>query len=219
MELRAYWTIIWRRIWLVALIVRVVVLYIGYEYYHVGRHPGGLSEYQSTITYQIGLQASAKGTDPSYADNIAVSEALADTLVKGPILTSKEFDTQVSQQVGLDMSTNNIGTFLDYVITNNATHSSSDTNVQPAVSARVISDATNPVKVPGTFTEKAATFAILLLVALIVGIALTFLADYLDDRIYGKEEAADLLQLPIYGELPPAKAQVKSKQRLQSPAA
>jgi len=276
MELRAYWTIIWRRIWLVALIVGVVVLYIGYEYYHVGRHPGGLSEYQSTITYQIGLQASAKGTDPSYADNIAVSEALADTLVKGPILTSKEFDTQVSQQVGLDMSqiiqrygpnpdlgnwqdpaaigaalnatndhslvavnvtwttpagawaiaeavgdvsTNNIGTFLDYVITNNAAHSSSDTNVQPAVSARVISDATNPVKVPGTFTEKAATFAILLLVALIVGIALTFLADYLDDRIYGKEEAADLLQLPIYGELPPAKAQVKSKQRLQSPAA
>ncbi len=278
MELRAYWTIIWRRIWLVALIVGVVVLYIGYEYYHVGRHPGGLSAYQSTITYQIGLQASAKGTDPSYADNIAVSEALADTLVKGPILTSKEFDTQVSQQVGLDLSqiiqrygpnpdlgnwqdtaaigaalnatndhslvtvnvtwttpagawaiaeavgdvsTNNIGTFLDYVITNNAAHSSPDTNVQPAVSARVISDATNAVKVPGTFTEKAATFAILLLVALIVGIALMFLADYLDDRIYGKEEAADLLQLPIFGELPRAKAaeQVKSKQRLQSPAA
>ncbi len=276
MELRAYWTIIWRRIWLVALIVGVVVLYIGYEYYHVGRHPGGLSAYQSTITYQIGLQASTKGTDPSYADNIAVSEALADTLVKGPILTSREFDTQVSQQVGLEMSqiiqrygpnpdlgnwqdpavigaalnatndhslvtlnvtwttpagawaiaeavgdvsTNNIGTFLDYVITNNAAHTSPNANVQPAVSARVISDATNPVKVPGTFTEKAATFAILLLVALIVGIALTFLADYLDDRIYGKEEAADLLQLPIYGELPPAKAQVKSKQRLQSPAA
>jgi len=276
MELRAYWTIIWRRIWLVALIVGVVVLYIGYEYYHVGRHPGGLSAYQSTITYQIGLQASTRGTDPSYADNIAVSEALADTLVKGPILTSREFDTQVSQQVGLEMSqiiqrygpnpdlgnwqdpaaigaalnatndhslvtvnvtwttpagawaiaaavgdvsTNNIGTFLDYVITNNAAHTSPNANVQPAVSARVISDATNPVKVPGTFTEKAATFAILLLVALIVGIALTFLADYLDDRIYGKEEAADLLQLPIYGELPPAKAQVKSKQRLQSPAA
>ena len=119
------------------------------------------------------------------------------------------------------MSTNNIGTFLDYVITNNAAHSSPNSNVQPAVSARVISDATNAVKVPGTFTEKAATFAILLLVALIVGIALMFLADYLDDRIYGKEEAADLLQLPIFGELPRAKAaeQVKSKQRLQSPAA
>jgi len=276
MELRAYWTIIWRRIWLVALIVGIVVLYIGYEYYHVGRHPGGLSAYQSTITYQIGLQASTKGTDPSYADNIAVSEALADTLVKGPILTSREFDTQVSQQVGLEMSqtiqrygpnpdlgnwqdpaaigaalnatndhslvtvnvtwttpagawaiaeavgdviTNNIGTFLDYVITNNAAHPSPNANEQPAVSARVISDATNAVKVPGTFTEKAATFAILLLVALIVGIALTFLADYLDDRIYSKEEAADLLQLPIYGELPRAKAQVKSKQRLQPPAA
>jgi len=277
MELRAYWTIIWRRIWLLALIVGVVVLYIGYEYYHIGRHPGGLTAYQSTITYQIGLQASTKGIDPSYADNIAVSEALADTLVKGPILTSKEFDTQVSQQVGLDMgliiqrygpnpdlgnwrdpaaigaalnatndhslvtvnvtwttpagawaiaeavgdvSTNNIGTFLDYVITNNATHPSPNPNEQPAVSARVISDATNAVKVPGAFTEKAVIFAILLLVALIVAIALTFLADYLDDCIYSKEEAADLLQLPVYGDLPRAKpsGQVKSKHRLQSPA-
>src|SRR5260370_17012086 len=104
MELRAYWTIIWRRIWLVALIVGVVVLYIGYEYYHVGRHPGGLSAYQSTITYQIGLQASAKGTDPSYADNIAVSEALADTLVKDPILTSKEFVTHFSHHPALYLS-------------------------------------------------------------------------------------------------------------------
>ena len=278
MELRAYWAIIWRRIWLVALIVGVVVLYIGYEYYHVGRHPGGLSAYQSTITFQIGLQASTKGTDPSYADNIAVSEALADTLVKGPILTSREFDTQVSRQVGLDMSqiiqrygpnpdlgnwqdpaaigaalnatndhslvtvnvtwptpagawaiaeaagfvsANNIGTFLDYVITNNASHPSPNTNVQPPVSARVISDATNAVKVPGAFTEKVVTFVILLLVALIVGISLAFLADYLDDRIYGKEEAADLLQLPVYGELARAKASglVKSKQRISSPKA
>ena len=263
MELRAYWAIIWRRIWLVALIVGVVVLYIGYEYYHVGRHPGGLSAYQSTITFQIGLQASTRGTDPSYADNIAVSEALADTLVLGPILTSREFDTQVSRQVGLDMSqiiqrygpnpdlgnwqdpaaigaalnasrvhslvtvnvtwstpagawaiakavgdvsANQIGTFLDYVITNSALHPSSGTNVQPAVSGRVISDATNAVKVPGAFAQKAATFTILLLVALIVGISLAFLADYLDDRIYGKDEAADLLQLPVYGELPRAKA-------------
>jgi capsular polysaccharide biosynthesis protein len=277
-ELRAYWAIIWRRIWLVALIVGVVVLYIGYEYYHIGKTPGGLSAYQSTITFQIGLQANTKGTDPSYADNIVVSEALADTLVMGPILTSREFDTQVSRQVGLDMSqiiqrygpnpdlgnwqdpaaigagltashvhslvtvnvtwptlagawaiaeavgdvsANNIGTFLDYVITNNASHPTSDANVQPAVSARVISDATNAVKVSGAFAQKEATFIILLLVALIVGIALAFLADYLDDRIYGKDEAAGLLQLPIYGELPRAKASgpFKSKQRISSPTA
>ena len=273
MELRAYWAIIWRRIWVVALIVGVVVLYIGYEYYHIGKTPGGLSGYQSTITFQIGLQASTKGTDPSYADNIAVSEALADTFVMGPILTSREFDGQVSRQMGIDMSqiiqrygpspdlgnwhdpaaigaalnashvhslvtvnvtwptpagawaiaesigdvsANNIGTFLDYVITNNASHPTPNGNVQPAVSARVISDATDAVKVPGAFAQKAATFIILLLVALIVGIALAFLADYLDDRIYGKDEVADLLQLPIYGELPRAKASFTSKQRISS---
>jgi len=41
-------------------------------------------------------------------------------------------------------------------------------------------------------------------VALIVGIALAFLADYLDDRIHGKDEAQQLLRLPVYGEVPRA---------------
>ncbi len=279
-ELRAYWTIIWRRIWLVALIVGVVVLYVGYQVYHLRKAPGGLTAYQSSITFQVGLLATTRGTDPNYADNVTVSEALADTLVMGPILTSREFDTEVSHQVGLDMSqivqrygpnpglgnwqdtsaigaalnatrvhslvtvnvtwsspigawaianavgevsANNLGTYLNYVITNNAAHSSGgiNTNVQPAVSARVISNATDPVKVAGTIAEKALMFALLLFVALIVGIALALLADYLDERIYSKDEATSLLQLPIYGELPrvPASVRVKTDQRTHTPAA
>jgi capsular polysaccharide biosynthesis protein len=276
-ELRAYWTIIWRRIWLVALIVGVVVLYIGYQVYHLRKAPGGLTAYQSSITFQVGLLATTRGTDPSYADNVTVSEALADTLVLGPVLTSKEFDTEVSHQVGLDMGqivqrygpnpdlgnwqdtsaigaalnatrvhslvtvnvtwsslagawaiahaigevcANDLGTYLNYVIANNATQTSGGI-VQPAVSARVISNATDPVKVAGTIADKALMFALLLFVALIVGIALAFLADYLDERIYSKDEATSLLQLPIYGELPraPASARVKTDQGTRTPAA
>lgn len=277
-ELRAYWTIIWRRIWLVALIVGVVVLYIGYQVYDLRKEPGGLTAYQSTITFQVGLLATTRETDPNYADNVTVSEALADTLVMGPILTSKEFDTEVSHQVGLDMSqivqrygpnpdlgnwqdasaigaalnatrvhslvtvnvtwsspigawaianavgevsANNLGTYLDYVI--NAAHSSGgiNTNMPPAVSARVISNASDPVKVAGTISEKALMFALLLFVALIVGIALAFLADYLDERIYSKDEVTSLLQLPIYGELPctPAPVRVKTDQHTRTSAA
>src|SRR2546421_2750592 len=103
MELKAYWTIIWRRIWIVVLIVGVVALYAGYQYYHLRKTPGALTAYRSDITIQIGLQVSPDSITSS-ADSVAVSEALADAMITSPILSSKEFDTQVSQQIGSDMS-------------------------------------------------------------------------------------------------------------------
>jgi len=268
MELRTYWTVIWRRIWLVALILAVVLLYIGYQYYHLRKTPGALVAYQSSITFQVGLKANTQSIDPSYADSVIVSENLADTLVTGPILTSNEFDTQVSHQTGQDMSniiarygpnpdlgdwqnvgaigsalnathihslvtvnvtwstivgawaiataigevaTSSIGTYLDYVVTNDPTHSSTNGIMQAAVAARVISNATEATKVPGTATSKELLLAILFLVALIIAIALAFLADYLDDRIRSEAEAKYLLQLPIYGEIPRAPAVGRSK--------
>src|SRR5437660_5784874 len=104
MELRAYWTIIWRRIWIVALVVGVVALYVGYQYYHLRKTPGALTAYRSHITIQVGLQAAPNSIDTNNADNVVVSEALADALINSPILSSKEFDTQVSQQIANDMS-------------------------------------------------------------------------------------------------------------------
>jgi capsular polysaccharide biosynthesis protein len=72
------------------------------------------------------------------------------------------------------------------------------------VTAQVISSATDAAPVPGTSANKQTLLFILLLVALIVGIALAFLADYLDDHIYSKDDALNLLQLPILGEVPRA---------------
>jgi len=102
-ELRTYWTIIWRRIWVVALVVGVVALYASYQYYHLRKTPGALKAYSSNITIQIGLQATSKG-DQNNADYVTVSEALADALVSGPILTSQEFDKDISNQISQDMS-------------------------------------------------------------------------------------------------------------------
>ncbi|HVB75145.1 MAG TPA: hypothetical protein VNE38_16465 [Ktedonobacteraceae bacterium] len=261
MELRTYWSIIWRRIWVVILVVGVVALYVGYEYYHLHKTPGALKAYSSAITIQVGLVSTAN-SDPNNADYVTVSEALADTLANGPILSSHEFDQDVSNQISQDMSvinqryganpglgdwqnvgaiggalsavrvnslvtittnwatsagawaianavgevsTSKMGVFLDYVVTQDATHTSSSGNVQlPAVSARVISSATNPATVAGSSNSKVTLLIALLIVALILGIALTFLLDYLDDRLRDKDQIAHLLQLPVLGELPRA---------------
>lgn len=256
MELRAYWTIIWRRIWLVALVVVIVVIYAGYQYYHLQKTPGALTAYSSNITIEIGLQSN-NNQDPSYADNITVSEALADALVTSPILTSNEFDSDVSQQIGKDISqitqryganpdlgdwqnasaiggalssvrahnlvtvtanwttpagawaittavgqisVDHIGRYVNYIIAQNASNLAS--NGEPDVTALVISSATNPTTIPGASANKKTLLVLLLIAALVIGIALAFLADYLDDRIRSKDDATNLLHLPIYGEVP-----------------
>lgn len=102
-ELRTYWNIIWRRLWLIALIVGIVALYAAYQYYHLRKTPGALTEYSSAVTIQIGLQAIPK-SDTNVANTVLVSEAQADAFVTSPILRSQEFDTQVSQQIGNDIS-------------------------------------------------------------------------------------------------------------------
>jgi capsular polysaccharide biosynthesis protein len=98
-ELRAYWTIIWRRIWLIALVVVVVALFAGYKYYQLRKTPGALTTYSSSITIQIGLQAQG-GT--SNAGDVTTTEALAAEFATGPILTSHEFDQDVLNQIDQD---------------------------------------------------------------------------------------------------------------------
>lgn len=249
MELRTYWTIIWRRIWLVALIVIVVALFAGYQYYHLMKTPGALKAYSSNITLQIGLQGTAN-SNTNNAENIdVVSENLADSLATGPILASHEFDTNVSNQIGQDMAeivqrygsnpdlgdwqnAGAIGGALSAVrvhslvtvtatwatapgawaianavgevsVTKIGTYLAGD-SAQPPASAYIVSNATDPATVPGVSSNKVTLLILLVVVALIIGIALAFLLDYLDDRIRTKDEAAHLLELPVYAEVPRA---------------
>lgn len=258
MELKAYAAILWRRIWIIALIVGIVGLYVGYQYYHLRKTPGALSSFHSSVTMQVGLQATAKGTDPSYADNVVVSESLADALTTGPVLTLREFDAAVVQQIATDRDrivqrygpnpdlgnldpgavggalspshihslvtidvswitpagawaiasavsevlTTNIGSYLDYVVANNPAHDLTANQVQPAFTARILSAASDPYVGGGSAGNKTTLLILMVLLALLVGIALAFLVDYLDDRLRDKEEVAQLLQVPVYGNLP-----------------
>ncbi len=258
MELLTYWNIIWRRLWLVVIIVGIVALYTGYEYYHLYKTPGALKAYSSNVTIQVGLQP-IDPQDLSSADMVTVSESLADALTTGPILSSSTFDTQVSQQIQTDMSqitqkyganpnlgdwqnagaiggsitaqrahalvtitttwstpagswaiSNAIGeilstntcTYLNYDIPQGSSCSTTTNAGQPVVTAKLISAASDPAQVPGSAASKVTVYVIMLLVALIVAIALAFLLDYFDDRIRSKDDAALLLQLPVYGTVP-----------------
>ena len=260
MELRTYWTIIWRRIWVIALVVGIVALYVGYQYYHLRKTPGALKAYNSNITIQIGLQPTSNG-DTNSANYVIVSEALADAMVASPILTSHEFDTDISNQIAQDMSviiqryganadlgdwqnpsligqalnatrvhsfvtinTNwittagawaianaagevsvaKIGTYFDYVIKNNATQNSPGNFVTPQVSARIITAAPDSITVAGSSSNKLTLYFLMLLVALVLGIALTFLLDYLDDRIRSKDDVTQLLGIPVCAVIPRA---------------
>lgn len=99
MELRHYGAVLLRRLWIIVLVVGVVLLYVGYQYYTLSKMPGALTAYQSNISLQVGLQANVHSSDQFYADYQSVAEAQADELVTGPVLTSPEFTEQVVRQI------------------------------------------------------------------------------------------------------------------------
>jgi len=266
-ELRTYWTIIWRRIWVIALIVGIVALYVGYQYYYLRKIPGALKAYSSNITIQIGLQPTGNG-DTNSANYVIVSEALADAMVVSPILASHEFDTAISNQIAQDtseiqqkyganadlgdwqnpsaigqaltatrvhsfvtinttwstpagawaianaigeVSVANIGAYLNYEIKNNTVQNSIGNSVPPLVTARVITDATDSITAAGTSSNKILLYILMLLVALAIGISLTFLLNYLDDRIRSKDDVTQLLGIPIYAVIPRAPSPGRSR--------
>jgi capsular polysaccharide biosynthesis protein len=102
-ELRAYGTIIMRRLWIIAPIVLIVALYVAYQTYILYRTPGALRAFQSATTLRIGLQATPQSTDQNYSNYLTISETLADEIITAPVLNSQEFAVEVSHQIQRDM--------------------------------------------------------------------------------------------------------------------
>ncbi len=256
MELRTYGKILWRRIWIIALVVGVVVIYVGYQYFTTHESSGSNQTYRTTVAIRVGLQALPHSADPTFTDYVTTSEALADEFVTGPTLTSTAFGKQVVQQIQDDMpaimaryhnrdlgnwknvsaikdaltatrthslvaidvnwpteagawaiaqavgevTTAHMSEYLDYQVSNKPANSAE----YPAPVAKVINQPENPSPVTSSSTSKMSLLLALLVVGLILGIALAFLLEYLDDRIYDSSEVAQMLQLPIYGEVPRA---------------
>jgi capsular polysaccharide biosynthesis protein len=235
--------------WIIALVVGIVVIYVGYQYFIAHKSSGGNTTYHSTVDVRIGLQALPRSNDPTFTDYVATSEALADEFTTGPTLTSTVFGKQLIQQIQNDMPKGNLGDwnnvstitsaltatrthsvvaidvnwpteagagaiahavgevitahiadYLDYQVSNTSANGTD----YPVAAAKVINQTGNVATVASTNTTKTSLLLALLVVGLILGIALAFLVEYLDDRIYNTSEVAEMLQLPIYGEVPRA---------------
>lgn len=268
MELRTYGQILWRRIWIVALVVTVAGIYVAYQYYQSHKVEAATKTYHTTVSIHIGLQSTIHAQ--SYSDYVTTSGTLADEFATGPTLTSDTFATQVIKQVQNDMDIikqrygenppldnwkdtstitkalkatrshsivtisvdwnteagawaiahavgevceTNMLTYLNYQVNTSNTQASANPGYL-TVGANVINQPAKPIEADnGSLALRKTQLLAILLVGLIVGIALAFLVEYLDDRIRRSEEVVQLLQLPIYGEIPQAPALGQPKSR------
>ncbi len=110
-----------------------------------------------------------------------------------------------------------IGNYLDYEVRTTPSLLPPESAPHPLASAHIVSQATEPTSVTGPSASKSTLLLVLVLIALIIGIALAFLVEYLDDRIWSADEVGQLLQLPIYAEVP--RPPSPDKQRLHHPPA
>jgi protein tyrosine kinase modulator len=268
MELRIYGQILWRRIWIVALVIAVAGIYVAYQYYQSYKAETETKTYHTTVSIHIGLQSAIHAQN--YSDYVNTSGTLASEFATGPTLTSDTFATQVIQQVQHNMDSikqrygentslgdwkdtstilkalkatrshsivtisvnwnteagawaiaraigeiceTNMPTYLNYQVKTSNTQASASPEYL-TVGANVIDQPAKPTELDSaSLVLRKTRLLAILLVGLIVGIALAFLVEYLDDRIRSSQEVVQLLQLPIYGEIPPAPAPGQPKPR------
>lgn len=217
MELKQYGRIVWRRWWLVAALVGIVLAVSLATY----RPPATV--YQATMRFAIGIA----GEEPVYAvsgqgrsDAWLASEYLADDLSE--VLKGGDFAARIGQQVGLPVAAGAIFASREHrIMTVTITWPDRDQvqAIAEAVGAAVadggagyfpqLADvqaqavlidgpAIGPV---GRSLKDKLDLPLRLFVALVAGVALAFLWDYLDDTVRDRAEI-EALGVPVLGEIP-----------------
>jgi capsular polysaccharide biosynthesis protein len=228
MEFREYWRIIWRRWWLIAALVLavLVVSLLTFE------EPAPL--YQATMRFAIGIE----GDEPVNAvsgegrsDAWLASEYLADDLSE--VLKGGDFAARISRLVGFDVPAGTIFASREHrIMTVTITWSDPEQTqaIAEAVGAvvadgaadyfpqligveakAVLIDGPGRGEVGRSLKDKL-DLPLRLFVALVAGVALAFLWDYLDDTIRDRAEV-EALGAPILGEIPRESARWRRAKR------
>ncbi len=149
------------------------------------------------ITQRYGANADLGSINDPTAIGSSFTVTHSYTLVSTTVTWNTEAGAWAIAHALGTVSEKHIAQFLSYDIP-----SASKTSTQPAVAAQVVSDATE-AKSNGTIIQSKRTLLLAMLaVGLIIGIALAFLVEYLDDRIRTTDDVVRMLQLPAYGEVP-----------------
>lgn len=217
MELREYWRIIWRRWWLIAALLGIVLVVSMVAY----REPQPI--YLATMRFTIGIEGSEPVSIVSgdgRSDAWLASEYLADDLSE--VLKGGDFAARIGEQVGFPVPAGAIFASREHRIMTVSVTWPDHAQVQAiaetvgaavedggadyfpqlaGVEAKaVLIDGPGIGQVGRSLKEKL-DLPLRLLVALVAGVALAFLWDYLDDTV---RERADVeaLGVAVLGEIP-----------------
>jgi hypothetical protein len=168
------------------------------------------------------------GANPNLGDwqsPAAIAQALSPSRIHNQVTVNVTWTTPagawaIANALG-EVTTTHISSYMNYGLMNTSAYvsgPSSKSTPLPVVSATVVSAALPSIVVPGPSANRPVLLLLLVFVALIIGIALAFLIDYLDDRIRSQEDVEQLLQLPVYGQVPRVPSLGKGTSR-RSPAA
>ena len=217
MELRQYGRIILRRWWLIAALLAIVLILSLLTY----RTPAPV--YQATMRFAIGIE----GDEPVSAtagegrsDSWLASEYLADDLSQ--VLKGGDFAARISQQVGFDVPAGAIFASREHRIMTVSVTWSDQAQAQAIAEAvgaaiedggadyypQLVGVEAQAILIDGPGIGQMGRslgdkldLPIRLFVALVAGVALAFLWDYLDNTV---RDRADLESLgtPVLGEIP-----------------
>jgi capsular polysaccharide biosynthesis protein len=217
MELRHYWRIVWRRWWLVAALVGIVLVLSLITY----QEPEPV--YTATLSFAIGIEGSEPVNAPSgdgRSDAWLASEYLADDL--SAVLKGGDFAARIGERVGFSVPAGTIFASREHrIMTVTVTWRDEEgaQAIAEAVGAEVqdagadyfpqllgvqaqavLIDGPGIGRAGRSLTDKL-DLPLRLFIALVAGVALTFLWDYLDDTVRDRAEI-EALDVPILGEIP-----------------
>ncbi|MGD8818984.1 MAG: hypothetical protein PVF67_02635 [Anaerolineae bacterium] len=219
MELRQYWHIVWRRWWLIAALV-ILVLVVSLVTY---QSPEPV--YVASMRFAIGIE----GVEPvdsvsgeGRSDAWLASEYLADDLSE--VLKGGDFASRISQRVGFNVAAGSIFASREHRIMTVTITGNDPARVQAVaeataaaiedggadyfpqltgVEARAVLIDGPGIGQAGPSLQDQLDLPLRLFVALIAGVALVFLWDYLDDTVRNRTEI-ESLGLRVLGEIPRA---------------
>jgi capsular polysaccharide biosynthesis protein len=225
MELRQYWSIVYKRLWIVVALVAIVLIS------SLVFKPGSPTVYQTSIRFTVGLAPEHKSADYYTYDRYytwLASEYLVDELTE--IVGSEAFARVVSEELansGLDIPAGHLRGSLSAdrvhrILTVHFTWGDQAQLVEianaaakalPEHSANFLGQLEtteadirlidSPVVLPvGRSLKDKLDLPIRLFLALVAGVALIFLLDYLDDTIRDRAEV-EAMGLAVLGEIPP----------------